>query len=198
MKRIVCAALLCVAACGNVQESGAIPAEGGPKALSTIAEKPAPPSEKQVEEFGSLTNYIGMTFKGSPSGDSTEAFVDIQKWEWGLDGNTILIRHALEDGSYGGDTHVYKDAKTGKLTYVYITSAGYHTVGEMIPNDGGWVAEEEVTGHETITRVRSTSVVDADGVWTMNAEYLKSGEWVPGHEFKYEETDTPLPILVVE
>ena len=198
MRLVSLGCLLFFAACGGAEEDSNASAPNLPKALGQISAEIAAPTEKQMEEFGSLAQYVGTTFKGAPTGDSSEKFVDIQKWEWGLDGRTILIRHALVDGSYGGDTHVYKDAKTGKLTYVYITSGGYHTVGEMTPNATGWVAEEEVVGHETITRVRSTSVVDEDGVWTMNSEYLTDGEWVAGHAFEYAETDDPLPKITIE
>lgn len=169
--------------------------ETAPKALGVIAKQTATPSQKQIEDFGSLAKYVGNAYRGAPTDGSTEKFVDIQKWEWALGGNAILIRHALEGGSYGGDTYVYKDGKTGQLVYVYITNAGYHTVGEMQPTDSGWISEEAVNGHETITRVRSTSTVDEEGIWSMTSEYLTDGEWVPGHSFEYALTDDPLPVL---
>ena len=195
MKSVLAAAIFILSAC-SVAQDGSTESEGQkPKALGQIAGALEAPSDIQSEKFGTLAQYVGKSFKGSPTGDSTEKFVDIQKWEWGLGGNTILIKHVLADGSYGGDTHVYKDAKTGNLTYVYITSGGFHTTGEMTPTQDGWVAEEAVTGHETITRVRSTSVVDANGIWLMTSEYLTDGEWVPGHAFEYAETQDPLPTL---
>ena len=158
----------------------------------------APPTAKRIEDFGGLADYVGMTMTGSPTAESDEQFTDVQVWSWALGGKAILIRHALEDGSYGGDTYVYKDAKSGKLTYVYITNAGFHTVGEMLPTENGWIAEEAVTGHPEITRVRSTSVVHEDRSTSMTSEYLTSGKWVAGHAFEYKATDDPLPDLKTE
>lgn len=190
-------AVLALSACGNAQEAGSVPEEGAPKALSAVADRASAGevTEQQKADFGTLAQYVGQTFKGAPTAQSDEASVDTQKWEWALGGKAILIRHALADGSYGGDTYVYKDAKSGALTYVYITNAGFHTVGEMTPTENGWIAEEAVTGHDTITRVRSTSVVDEAGVWTMTSEVLTSGEWQPGHAFEYVPTSDPLPVL---
>ena len=168
------------------------------KSPGSIAERVTSPTEKQLEDFGSLAGFVGMTMTGSPTAESDEQFTDVQTWEWALGGKAILIRHALEDGSYGGDTYVYKDAKSEKLTYVYITNAGFHTVGEMVPTEKGWIAEEAVTGHPEITRVRSTSVVHEDKSTSMTSEYLKAGEWVAGHAFEYEATNDPLPALKSE
>ena len=98
-------------------------------------------------------------------------------------------------GPMAENTYVYKDAKTEKLTYVYITNAGFHTVGEMVPTENGWIAEEAVEGHAEISRVRSTSIVHEDRSTSMTSEYLKSGEWVPGHSFEYKPTTDPLPVL---
>ena len=192
MRIILISALTLLA--GACAESNS-PPEDAPKALGAIAQRSAPPTDKQIADFGNLANYVGLTMKGAPTEQSDEQFTDVQKWEWALGGDAILIRHALEDGSYGGDTYVYKDAKTDNLTYVYITNAGFHTVGEMVPTDNGWIAEEDVIGHAEITKVRSTSIVHEDKSTSMTSEYLKAGEWVPGHAFEYQVTDDPLPAL---
>lgn len=195
MQKILAATLgLFFAAC---TQSSSIP-ENAPKALGAIAERSAPPTAEQIADFGKLAEYVGMTWSGSPTAESEEQFTDIQKWEWALGGKAILIRHALEDGSYGGDTYVYRDSKTDELVYVYITNAGFHTVGTMTPTETGWVAEEDVNGHPDITKVRSTSVVHDDKSTTMTSEYLKSGEWVPGHAFEYKETSAASPALKSE
>ena len=160
-----------------------------------MAERSSSPTEQQIEDFGELANYVGMTMTGSPAGEGGDKFSDVQKWEWALGGSAILIRHAFKDGSYGGDTYVYKDPKTETLTYVYITNSGFHTVGEMRAIEGGWVAEEDVFGQGDITRVRSTAKLNDDMSTSMVSEYLKSGEWVPGHALEYKRTNDPLPAL---
>ena len=188
---LVAVAGLLLSACAN---ESPVP-EGAPKALGAMAERSALPSAKQTEDFGALADFVGMKLVGTPTATSDEPLTDVQSWEWALGGKAILIRHALEDGSYGGDTYIYKDAKTGKLTYVYITNAGFHTVGEMTTTGAGWVAEEAVIGHPEITRVRSTSVIHDGKSTRMASEYLKGGAWVPGHEFEYRPTSGPLPAL---
>ena len=151
---------------------------------------------EQRETFGSLTELIGKRFRGAPADGSTEPNPDTQSWEWALGGSAILIKHALADGSYGGDTYVYKDAQSEDLVYVYITNAGFRTEGVMVVNeDGSYTAEEAVEGHPTITKVRSTSTLNEDGTSSMTSEYLDAGEWKPGHAFIYSPTNDPLPKL---
>lgn len=164
------------------------------KDVSTAMESPPRPTALQTETFGPLTGFIGKSFKGYPSGENEP--YDLQKWEWALGGTSILIRHAMEDGSYGGDTYVYKDAASGDLVYVYITNAGFRTEGVMTVNeDGSFTAVEDVLGHATITQVSSTSRLNADGTTTMTSQYLKDGEWTDGHSFNYAATKEPLPTL---
>ena len=148
------------------------------------------------ETFGALASLVGLRLRGTPEDGSSERAPDIQQWEWALGGTAILIRHALEDGSYGGDTYVYKDAASGDLVYVYITNAGFRTEGVIqLNDDASYTAEEDVAGHPTITKVRSTSVINGDGSTNMSSQYFDGGEWVPGHAFTYVPTDKPLPRL---
>jgi len=145
--------------------------------------------------FGPLTDFVGKSFRGIPGGDA-DAKADIQKWSWALGGAAIKISHAIEDGSYGGDTYVYKDAATSDLVYVYITNAGFRTEGTITLNqDGSYTADEAVTGHPTITMVRSTSRLNADGSSSMTSEMLENDEWRPGQSFTYQPTSQPLPVL---
>ncbi|MEM7493766.1 MAG: hypothetical protein AAF296_10310, partial [Pseudomonadota bacterium] len=154
------------------------------------------PNALQVETFGALADLVGSRLRGTPEDGSTERAADIQQWEWALGGTAILIRHALEDGSYGGDTYVYKDAASGDLTYVYITNAGFRTEGVIeLNDDASYTAEEDVASHATITKVRSTSVINGDGSTNMSSQYFDDGEWVTGHAFTYVPTDAPLPRL---
>ncbi len=153
-------------------------------------------TDEQVAIFGHLTNYIGKTYRGTPIDGGPDAKDDIQHWSWVLGGAAIKISHAIEDGSYGGDSYVYKDAATGELVYIYITNAGFRTDGTITLNpDGSFSAEEAVTGHPTITRVRSTSSPSGDDLAIMTSEMLDSGEWRPGHGFAYMPTDEALPGL---
>ncbi|MDJ0920979.1 MAG: hypothetical protein QNI84_07610 [Henriciella sp.] len=155
------------------------------------------PTEAQVKTFGPLASLVGQSFRGNPMNGSSEPNPDTQKWEWALGGTAILIRHALADGSYGGDTYVYKDSTSGDLVYVYITNAGFRTEGVMTVNeDGSYTAVEAVNGHPEIVEVRSTSVLNEDGSTSMSSEYVtKDGTVTPGHSFTYQPTTEPLPKL---
>lgn len=174
------------------------PADKDPRAveaeMDALLKDSGAPTPLQVQTFGQLTQFVGKSYKGSPGGPNEPA--DIQTWEWALGGTAILIRHAIEDGSYGGDTYVYRDAATGDLVYVYITNAGFRTEGTMTVNaDGSYSAVEDVAGHDTISKVRSTSRINDDGTTTTRSEYFQNGEWVDGHSFSYAPTDETLPAL---
>ena len=143
-----------------------------------------------------MADMVGRRFKGSPASGSTEPLIDYQSWEWALGGTAILIRHVLSDGSYGVDTYVYRNAETGALDYVYITNSGFRTEGSFtLADDGSWIAEEDVIGQGDITKVRSTGRILPDGSTETVSEYLKGGQWVPGHSFRYEETSEAMPRL---
>lgn len=146
-----------------------------------------------VSPFGDLEKLIGKTLRGEPqTPEAGPQVADIQTYSWAVGRHAISITHALEDGSYGGETLLYPN-KEGDLVYVYVTSAGFHTDGVMKENSKGqWVATEKVEGHPEISEVRSTSYFEGDS-WITESEYLKGGEWVPGHGFIYQEVTGQRP-----
>ena len=154
----------------------------------------APATAQQTDTFGALSGLVGKTWRSAPAGDGEAGPADISKWSWDLGGRVLVNRHALEDGSYGGLTYVYENGQTGSLDYVYITSAGFHTTGSFVlGEDGSWTAEEAVTGHDTITRVRSTGRLTADGQMSMASEYFAKGEWSPGRNVVYVAVTAKIP-----
>jgi hypothetical protein len=161
----------------------------GLAACTHVAPPPAlAPAEAQA--FGPLARLAGKTWKSDGTGGAS----DIAQWSADLGGRVLVNRHALADGSYGGVTYVYRNAKTGSLDYVYATSAGFHTTGTFVLNpDGSWTSEEAVTGHATITRVRATGRIDAGGRLVSVSEYFASGAWTPGRNVIYAPHDGPVP-----
>ena len=151
-------------------------------------------AQEQKQTFGILADFVGSTYRGVPVGGGSDAVADIQQWEWAdEEASTILIRHSLEDESYGGDTIVRRDEKSGKLSYVYTTTAGFITEGTFdVSDEGTWEAIEDVTGHSDITKVRSNGHIRDDGALISRSEYLKNGTWVPGHSFVYHKSDKTL------
>lgn len=181
----------------SVMAACATPAEQAPAVI--IAEEatvdPAL-SALQAERFGALADMVGKTWRGEPLGDSSEQQPDYQQWRWVMDGTALLIRHALADGSYGGDTYVYPSPVGDMLNYVYVTTAGFTTEGSfMLAEDGSWTAEEVVEGHDEITLVRSKGTRGADGSLMSESSYLRNDVWEPGASFLYRETNEPMPTL---
>lgn len=153
-------------------------------------------TQAQKEKFGILADFAGHMYRGVPTEASSESVADVQLWLWSEDGEHLIIKHRLEDGSYGGDTVISKDESNGQLSYVYKTNAGFNTTGKFsVSPDGTWEAIEEVTGQSDVTMVRSRGHKREDGALVSTSDYLKSGKWVPGHSFVYTEVWRDLPTL---
>lgn len=151
---------------------------------------------ERYEKFGELANLVGKCFKGTPTEDSPEKVEDIQYWAWALGGTAITIEHAFTDGSYGGISYVYPKSGSDAFTYVYITNAGFHTQGTItLSDDQSFTATETVTGHPTITEVRSITTYAEYGITSMTSDFFDDGEWQPGPGFTHEATTEPFPRL---
>jgi len=125
------------------------------------------------------------TFKDSKPDKPT---VDVQRWERALNGQAIRILHSINDGAYGGETLLIWDEKHKIISFYYFTTEGFMTTGTLEPKDGKFITHEDVKGNaNAVTEVRSNSEILPDGKFHVKAEYLKSGEWTPGHEVTCEE-----------
>jgi hypothetical protein len=151
----------------------------------------------QAETFGPLATLAGRTLRGDGKDASGAGMVDVQAWNWALDGHVLRNVHVLEDGSYGGETLIYRDAASDGLAYVYVTSAGFRTEGTMaVADDGTWLAEETVLGHPRVTAVRSMGVVRRDGTIETRSEFVTADGREPGHSLRYSPWDGPVPVLL--
>jgi len=125
------------------------------------------------------------TFKDSKPDKPT---VDVQRWERALSGQAIRILHSINDGAYGGETLLIWDEPRNVISFYYFTTGGYMTTGTLEPRGGKFITHEDVKGDANgVTEVRATSEILPDGKFHVKAEYLKNGEWTPGHEATYEE-----------
>jgi hypothetical protein len=98
------------------------------------------------------------------------------------------MTHSINDGIYGGESIIMWDSEKDSLVYYYFTTAGFYTHGTMTIEKGNTHSYEKVTGsQEGITAVKSTSEMLPDGRFHATSQYLKNGEWVPGHEAYYAE-----------
>ena len=199
MRPILAIISICLlAACaewGTLSQKDLLPDTTMERVKSAASQSPV--TAQQRETFGVLADFAGRTFRGTAQGaDADSVVADIQLWVWGEDGRELLIKHALEDGSYGGNTVIFKDPASGKLSYTYQTNAGFSTLGEFtLEDDGSWEAVEEVSGDSDITKVRSRGHVREDGALVSASEYLTAGEWEAGHSFIYREVWQDLPAL---
>jgi hypothetical protein len=136
-----------------------------------------------------LRPMLEKTWKGHfKDSKPDKPVVDVARWERALNGKAVRIMHSVNDGIYGGETIVTWDEGKQSLVYHYFTTAGHNTVGTMSSKDGKFATEELVTGSSGgVTEVKATTELLAGGTLHVKAEYLKNGEWAPGHEVFYKE-----------
>jgi hypothetical protein len=133
--------------------------------------------------------FLGKTWRGV-LGDpaAKKPTIDIARYERALNGTAVKTLHSVNDGSYGGESIIFWDKKKESLVFYYFTTAGFHTTGTMSAEGRSFIAHEFVTGNENgITEVKSTATLGDDGKLRTASQYLRNGEWVPGHTAVYEE-----------
>ncbi|HOJ05146.1 MAG TPA: hypothetical protein PK916_14190 [Bacteroidota bacterium] len=142
--------------------------------------------DPQLEVF---RPYLGKTWRGvlgEPG--AKEPMIDISKWERALNGKAVRVLHSLNKGVYGGESLLLWDKEKESLVFYYFTTAGFITTGTMTHENGVFTSHEFVKGNENgITEVRATSRIMPDGTMHTASQYLKNGEWIPGHTAVYKE-----------
>jgi hypothetical protein len=135
-----------------------------------------------------LRPLLGKTWKGAFKNSTPEKpIVDVERWERALNGKAVRLLHSLNEGSYGGETIFIWDEKNQTVAYYYFTTGGFMTTGTVTFKDGKMITREIVSGAANgITEVRGTSEIRPDSFY-VKTEYLKNGDWVPGHEVTYKE-----------
>ncbi len=141
------------------------------------------------EKIEALRPFLGRTWRGEFKNSTPERpQIDISRWERALNGQAVRILHSINDGVYGGESLVIWDAAKKQLVYYYFTTAGFYTTGTMTVEGRKITSREVVTGSaEGVTEVKATSEILPDGSLQTRSQYLKMGEWVPGHEVLYRE-----------
>jgi hypothetical protein len=160
--------------------------------LATPAPDASPEPDSLVPELEVFRPFVGTTWRGSFEGASPNARMqDVSRWERALNGRAIRILHSLNDGEYGGESIVMWDREKGTLTFHYFTTAGFWTQGTMTREEGGFASHEFVSGSSGgITEVRSVSTTLPGGRMSTRSEYLRNGQWVPGHSVTYVQDPT--------
>jgi hypothetical protein len=139
--------------------------------------------------FEALRPLLGRTWRGTFK-DSTpqKPKVDVSRFELALSGQAVRNRHSVNDGEYAGESFIVWDEAKKSLVFYYFTTAGFHTTGTMVVEDGVLVSREVVTGDaDGITEVKGTIAVRPDGRMHVKTQYLKNGQWVDGRDMDYLE-----------
>jgi hypothetical protein len=136
-----------------------------------------------------LRPLINKTWKGEfKNSKPDKPVVDVARWERALNGKAVRMLHSINDGVYGGETLFVWDEKKKAVAYYYFTTAGFMTIGTLTVKDAKIITSESVSGSaDGVTEVRGTSEIRTDGTFYVKTEYLKNGQWVPGHEVAYRE-----------
>jgi hypothetical protein len=136
-----------------------------------------------------LRPLLEKTWKGQfKDSKPDKPAVDVARWERALNGKAVRILHSVNDGLYGGETIITWDEAKQSVVYHYFTTASNSTTGTMSSKDGKFITDEVVIGNAGgVTEVRATTALLSDGTLHVKAEYLKNGEWTPGHEITYKE-----------
>ncbi|SPE55802.1 putative secreted protein [Verrucomicrobia bacterium] len=152
----------------------------------TVARADTPALDPHLEKLRPL---LEKTWKGSFKDSKPEhPAVDVARWERALNGRAIRILHSFNDGVYGGETLIFWDKSKQSLVYHYFTTASHDTIGTLTVEDGKFITHEVVEGDTSgVSEVKATSELLPDGTFHVKSEYLKNGQWVPGHEVAYRE-----------
>ena len=136
-----------------------------------------------------LRPLLEKTWKGQfKDSKPDKPTVDVARWERALNGKAVRILHSVNDGVYGGETLITWDEAKQSRVYHYFTTASNNTTGTLSSKDGKFVTDEVVSGDAGgVTEVRATSELLPEGTFHVKADYLKNGEWIPGHEITYKE-----------
>ncbi len=159
--------------------------------LAALAGEPDAGLDENLKAF---EPFVGKTWRAEQlDPKSGKKMVDVSRWERTLNGQAVRILHSVNDGQYAGETIVMYDPESKGLRFWYFTSAGFFTEGTGSFDGQKFVSLEKVTASgegpaKGITEVRATAeVLDGGKTLKSKSEYLKDGEWVPGHAFTYVE-----------
>ncbi|MBL9139093.1 MAG: hypothetical protein JNK85_24710 [Verrucomicrobiales bacterium] len=157
--------------------------------LGSTANLKAADKEPLHEKLEPLRPFLGKTWRGEFKNSTPDKpQVDIARWERALNGQAIRILHSINNGVYGGESLVFWDASKKEVVYYYFTTAGFYTTGVMTVEGTKVTSREAVTGSaDGVTEVKATTELKADGTMQTDSQYLKKGEWVPGHGALYRE-----------
>lgn len=146
----------------------------------------ASPAYAPMQIFAPLD---GKVLRGEGAGPDGAPVVDFVRWDFILGGRAFQSTHKIEGHSYGGRTIYFYDEGAKKYIFHYFTTAGFHSTGEIMPADNGFIAVEKVIGQPQFAEVRSTFMVDGDVIRVTSVNVGKDGKASDENSFEYREID---------
>jgi hypothetical protein len=137
----------------------------------------------------------GKSWRGEGKGPDGNPVVDVATYEMILGGRAFQSTHRLTDGTYGGRTIIFYDEGAKKYIFHYFTTAGFHTIGEIVPTETGFSAVEKVEGHPEFAEVRSEAFFEGNTIRVESSHVTHDGEVSGGETLTYEEIDNPGPLF---
>jgi hypothetical protein len=142
---------------------------------ATQQEKPLPLAESRLQLFVPL---IGRVWRGDFPGGAVQ---DTQEFEWMLGRKFVRNLHRVTNSKgeviYEGETVYGWDFETEQLRWWYFNSTGGHVIGDLIEENGAWVAKGVNHGPKgQVGRVRSDLRIDADR-WTSTSFKPAGEDW---------------------
>ncbi len=137
-----------------------------------------------------LRPLLNKTWKGTFNNSKPDKpTVDVGRWERVLNGQAVRRLHSVNDGAYGGEALLFWDDQLKAISFYYVTTAGFRSIGTLEIKDSKFIWHENIQGNaDGITEVRSISELLPNGKFHVKAEYLKNGQWTFGREVTYGES----------
>lgn len=108
------------------------------------------------EHLEPLRPLLDKTWKGTFSNSTPDKpIVDVARWERALNGQTVRRIHSVNDGAYGGEALLFWDAQQNVISFYYVTTGGFRSIGTLEFKDGKFIGHEDIQGNaDGITQVR--------------------------------------------
>ncbi|MFC2951021.1 hypothetical protein ACFOOP_03730 [Marinicaulis aureus] len=139
------------------------------------------------EPMAPFMKFAGTAWRGEGTGPDGKPIVDIAVYDMILGGRAFQSTHRLEGGTYGGRTIIFYDEGAKEYIFHYFTTAGFHTVGEIVPTDTGFTAVEQVMNHPEYAQVRSEAIFGDATIRVNSSHVAHDGTVSDGDGLSYKQ-----------
>ena len=150
------------------------------------------------EPMKPFAKFAGTAWRGEGTGPDGKPIVDIARYEMILGGRAFQSTHKLEGGTYGGRTIIFFDEGAQRYIFHYFTTAGFHTIGDIVPSEAGFTATEAVQNHPEYAEVRSQAIFGDVTIEVRSQHVAHDGKVSDGDGLFYRQIDDPGPLFFDE